>query len=168
MFTALHDLAQSATLMIVVAAEDDQLRVSITPTTTGDKTKPHALRPLSLLATPAELDADFAAALAIWQAPKRSLIEQAHAAAAGGADDDAGESSDGAPSTSAQAPKKAKPGRKKNADAAANPALAQGDAGAGAPAGEPEATTEPEQPTEIAPPPPAQQPATDEFTLDLF
>ncbi|MBC7860317.1 MAG: PRTRC system protein E [Burkholderiaceae bacterium] len=168
MFTALHGLAQSATLMIVVAADGDQLRVSITPTATGDKTKPHALRPLSLLATPAELDADFAAALAIWQAPKRSLIEQAQAAAGEDPDEDAGESSNGA-ATEPAAPKKEKPGRKKKADAPANPGIAQGDAGAGPQPVELEGAEESKSNPEIAPPPaPAQPPAADEFTLDLF
>ena len=69
MFTALHALAQSATLMIVVTAEGDDLRVSITPTQAGDKTKAHKLQPLSLVAPPAELDDGFAAAIASWQAP---------------------------------------------------------------------------------------------------
>lgn len=159
MFTALHGLAQSATLMIVVAAEGDQLRVSITPTATGDKTKPHALRPLSLLATPAELDADFAAALSIWQAPKRSLIEQAQAAAGEDTDEDSGESSNSAAEPAA--PKKEKTARKKKADAQGNAAAA------GTQTSEQEATPESEQATEIAPPP-SQPPAADEFTLDLF
>lgn len=152
MFTALHALAKSATLMIVIGAEDDQLRVSITPTQSGDKSKPHALRPLSLLATPAELDADFATALAIWQAPKRTLIEQAQAAAGESADTDDGEETT---TSSAPAPaKKSKVGRPKKSDA---------------PAGEPECAPAAEKSQDSAPAPAAAQPpAAAEFTLDLF
>lgn len=78
MFTALHALAKQATLMITIAAEgDDQLRVNVTPMPSDDKVKAQLPNPLSLLASPAEFDADFIAALATWQAPKRSLLEQA-------------------------------------------------------------------------------------------
>lgn len=82
MFGPLHALAQNATLLIVVSAEDvDQLRVNVTPTKAGSGGKEHPLRPLSLVGTPAELDEGFTAALAEWQAPRRSLIEQARDAA---------------------------------------------------------------------------------------
>lgn len=85
MFTNLHELAKKAPLMITVAAEgDDLLRVNVTPTPTDTKAKHNLPQPLSLLATPTEFDADFIAALSTWQAPKRSLIQQA-ADAAGGA-----------------------------------------------------------------------------------
>jgi PRTRC genetic system protein E len=80
MFTELHSLAQKSTLMIVVTAEGDQLRVNVTPANADRKEKP-ALRPLSLIGTVEELDRDFAQALVIWQAPKKqSLLEQAAAA----------------------------------------------------------------------------------------
>lgn len=82
MFTSLHSLAKQATLMITIAAEGaDQLRVNVTPMPFDDKAKARLPKPLSLLATPAEFDADFIAAIAAWQAPKRSLVEQAQASA---------------------------------------------------------------------------------------
>jgi PRTRC genetic system protein E len=100
MFADLHALAQSATLLIAVSAEGDLLRVGVTPTNPEDKTKAHQLRPISLLGTPAELDADFGAALIAWQAPRKSLVEQAQDAASG--DDE-----------EASADKKAKPSQAK-------------------------------------------------------
>ncbi|MEM4988809.1 PRTRC system protein E [Collimonas sp. H4R21] len=81
MFSALQALTQKATLLIVVAAEGELLRVSITPTITG-KDADQPLHPISLVATPAELDAGFVEALNAWQVPRRSLIEQVEAAAA--------------------------------------------------------------------------------------
>jgi len=81
MFTSLHALAKQATLMITIAAEgDDQLRVNVTPVPFDTKAKANLPQPLSLVASPAEFDADFGAALLTWHAPKRSLIEQAQAA----------------------------------------------------------------------------------------
>ena len=81
MFTSLHELAKKATLMITIAAEgDEQLRVNVTPVPFDTKAKANLPQPLSLVASPAEFDADFDAALLTWQAPKRSLIEQAQAA----------------------------------------------------------------------------------------
>lgn len=79
MFTQLHAMAQAATLLITAAADGDQLRISITPSYPDGKVPAGvaALRPMALVATPAELDADFGAVLAMWQAPKLSLIEQA-------------------------------------------------------------------------------------------
>ena len=78
MFSILHALAKQATLMITIAAEgDDELRVNVTPVPADTKTKAKLPQPLSLRATPAEFDADFIAALATWQAPKRSLLQQA-------------------------------------------------------------------------------------------
>jgi len=84
MFTTLHALAKQATLMITVAAEgDDQLRVNVTPVPFDGKAKANLPQPLSLVATPAEFDTDFETALSTWQAPKRSLVEQAQAATGG-------------------------------------------------------------------------------------
>lgn len=115
MFTALHALAQSATLMIVITAEDDDLRVSITPTQTGDKTKAHKLQPLSLVASPAELDDGFSTAIKSWQAPKLSLQQQVEAANAASTDTDAASTST-KPAPKETASKRAGPGRpKKNA-----------------------------------------------------
>jgi PRTRC genetic system protein E len=84
MFTTLHALAKQATLMITIAAEGDgQLRVNVTPMPFDTKAKSNLPQPLSLLATPEEFDADFITALSTWQAPKRSLIQQAQEAAGG-------------------------------------------------------------------------------------
>ena len=84
MFTTLNALAQQATLMITIAAEGDgQLRVNVTPMPADTKAKSKLPAPLSLLGTPTEFDADFVAALSTWQAPKRTLLEQAPAAAGG-------------------------------------------------------------------------------------
>lgn len=84
MFTELHAMAKAAMLLITATAEGDQLRVSVSPTYPDGKAPAGtvALRPLSLVGTPDELDADFGAALALWLTPpKRSIIEQAQAAA---------------------------------------------------------------------------------------
>jgi PRTRC genetic system protein E len=84
MFTTLHELAKKATLMITIATEGDgQLRVNVTPMPFDTKAKANLPQPLSLLATPTEFDADFIAALSTWQAPKRSLLQQAQDAAGG-------------------------------------------------------------------------------------
>lgn len=130
MFTSLHALAKQATLMITIAAEGDgQLRVNVTPMPFDDKAKSQLPKPLSLLATPAEFDADFSAALATWQAPKRSLVQQA--------EDAAGDDEPVAPAAAAQkAPaKQDKPGRKAPARAG-KPAAAEPDAAGVQAAGE--------------------------------
>ena len=107
MFTNLHELAKKATLMITIAPEgDDQLRVNITAAPFDTKAKASLPQPLSLVATPAEFDADFIAALGTWQAPKRTLLQQAQDAA-GAPPAAAGET----PKALA-APEKGKPGRK--------------------------------------------------------
>lgn len=187
MFTALHALAQSATLMIVIAAEGDDLRVSITPTQAGDKTKAHKLQPLSLVASPAELDDGFAAAIASWQAPKLSLQQQVEAANAAGAEGGAAPTKSLASSKEAQ--KRAGPGRPKKNEGAApsgegsagtadkagqqdNTPPAGNDAGAAAaPAAPPAGDADAEEPEEIVPAPagnPAITAAVDTVTLDLF
>ncbi|MDX8121598.1 PRTRC system protein E [Janthinobacterium sp. GMG2] len=116
MFTALHALTQSATLMIVVTAEGDDMRVSITPIQAGDKTKAHKLQPLSLVASPAELDDGFAAAIQSWQAPKLSLLQQVEAANAVGADPVASTASGKA--APKEAAKRSGPGRPKKNEGA--------------------------------------------------
>lgn len=113
MFTSLHALAKQATLMITIAPEGpDQLRVNVTPMPLDSKAKAGMPQPLSLVATPAEFDADFITALGTWQAPKRTLVQQAQDAAGGAA----------AAPASADAPKlpapkeKPKAGRKAKSD----------------------------------------------------
>lgn len=133
MFISLHELAKKATLMITIAAEgDDQMRVNVTPVPFDTKAKANLPQPLSLVASPAEFDADFAAALLTWHAPKRSLIEQAQAAG-------------GAPAAAPALPapksesKNEKPGRKSRSKAGASeepaPAQATGEAAGEAVAG---------------------------------
>jgi PRTRC genetic system protein E len=115
MFTSLHALAKQATLMITIAAEgDDQLRVNVTPVPFDGKAKANLPQPLSLVATAAEFDADFVAALSTWQAPKRSLVEQAQAAT--------GTASSAAPALPAPkaAAKNDKPGKKGRGKAGAD------------------------------------------------
>lgn len=192
MFTSLHALAQAATLLVVITAEGaDQLRINVTPTRTDDKTKPHKLRPLSLVGTPDELDEGFADALAEWQAPRRSLVEQARDA---GGDEDGGaaptakasKANAAAPekkAESAPAAVKGKPGRKPKATADAAPADAAGGDAAGADAGGGDAAAAdagggdaagadaaPAGAASGAAPGAgaAGDPAADEFTLDLF
>lgn len=81
MFSAIEKLARGGTLLVTVCKEDElALRVGVTQVPTDTKVAPK-LRPLSLVGTAAELDAGFAEAVAIWQAPRKTLAEQAHAAA---------------------------------------------------------------------------------------
>ena len=129
MFTTLHALSQSATLMIVIAAEGDDLRVSITPTQAGDKTKAHKLQPLSLIASPAELDEGFAAAIASWQAPKLTLQQQVEVANAGGAGADAA-STGNKPASKETPARRTGPGRPRKTEAAGS--TGESTAGAGA------------------------------------
>ncbi|MFZ3286219.1 MAG: PRTRC system protein E [Telluria sp.] len=186
MFKELHAMATAATLLITASAEGDQLRISVTPTYPDGKVPAGVapLRPLSLVGSPEELDADFATVLTFWQAPKRSLMEQAQAAA-DGAEDDAGAKATGKP---AETKPKAKPGRKPGMAAtqkadAAGPAT--GEAGPGA---EPEVAGSqaggdevfaltgadsndagtPAAPPASAPAPESGAPAADTFTIDLF
>lgn len=188
MFKELHAMATAATLLITASAEGDQLRISVTPTYPDGKVPAGAvpLRPLSLVGSPEELDADFGTVLTFWQAPKRSLMEQAQAAA-DGAEDDAGTKATGKP---ADAKPKAKPGRKPGTAAAqkvdeAGPAAGEAGPGAGA---DPEVTGSqegggevfaltsadsndagtPAAPPASAPAPESGAPAGDTFTIDLF
>ena len=184
MFTTLHALSQSATLMIVIAAEGDDLRVSITPTQAGDKTKAHKLQPLSLVASPAELDDGFAAAIASWQAPKLTLQQQVEAANAASATASAAPATSRASSKEAQ--KRAGPGRPKKIDGAApgaegstgatdkagqqdNTPPAGNDAGAATAASTGAADAEQAEETTLPPTSnPAITAAVDTVTLDLF
>ena len=139
MFTSLHELAKKATLMITIAAEgDDQLRVNVTPVPFDTKAKSNLPQPLSLVASPAEFDADFGAALITWHAPKRSLIEQAQAATGGAP---AAAPALPTPKTSTKTDKPGKKGRGKGgADEELGAAPAGGDAAGNASAAAGEAT----------------------------
>lgn len=63
MFKELHPLIRRTTLHILITAEGDLLRVNITPKAT-DGENPALATPISLLATPEELDAELATILA--------------------------------------------------------------------------------------------------------
>lgn len=169
MFTELHAMAKAATLLITASAEGDQLRVSVTPTYPDGKMPAGAptLRPLSVIGTPEELNADFAQALTIWVAPKRSILEQAEAAAG-----DADDAAPGKPAAKVVAKEpKAKPGRK---TAAATPKA--DDAGTvGGPEMDGDQASVVEAPAAETPPPAAEPVAqsapaavVDTFTIDLF
>jgi len=174
MFTSLHALAKQATLMITIAPEgDDQLRVNVTPVPADSKTKAKLPQPLSLVATPAEFDSDFATALTNWVAPKRSLVQQVQDVVGDQAASPAAVIE--APKPDGKADAKGKGGRKKNID---KPAAEQdgasapdgGDAADEAPAGD--AIQAPDADGSAVPAPAAPVAATDAaidvHTLDLF
>jgi PRTRC genetic system protein E len=177
MFKELHAMAKDATLLITATAEGDQLRVSVTPIyPNGTNASAATLRPLSVIGSPEELDADFAAVLEFWKAPKRTLIEQAQAAAAG---EDASEVVKGTSKPANAKPAedakpKSKPGRKPKTDASGAPGPAgpaddannNGGAETFALTGAESSDDE----TPVAEPEPAPVAATpvDKFTIDLF
>lgn len=81
MFKALHQLAQASPLILTIVAEDEQLRVTLMPQLDASSTVKAAPHPLSIIATPDELDADFATAIGIFAPGVLSVLEQAQAAA---------------------------------------------------------------------------------------
>ncbi|KWN77254.1 PRTRC system protein E [Burkholderia stagnalis] len=81
LFTSLHALAQTTSINILITAEgDENLRVNVTPLPNAKGKK--ELWPLSLVATPEELDAEFAAAVEAYEPGVLSLLDQARACAA--------------------------------------------------------------------------------------
>ncbi|WGS44024.1 PRTRC system protein E [Burkholderia sp. JSH-S8] len=81
LFTSLHALAQTTSINILITAEgDENLRVNVTPLPNAKGKK--ELWPLSLIATPEELDAEFAAAVEAYEPGALSLLDQARACAA--------------------------------------------------------------------------------------
>ncbi|WP_175981321.1 PRTRC system protein E [Burkholderia sp. BCC1630] len=81
LFTSLHELARTTSINILITAEgDENLRVNVTPLPNGKGEK--RLWPLSLVATPDELDAEFAAAVEAYEPGALSLLDQARACAA--------------------------------------------------------------------------------------
>ncbi len=138
LFMSLYPLAQNASLTILVVAEGDQLRVNVMPKSKDEKAE-QTLYPLSLLASPEELDRDFAEAVQIYAPGSQSVLEQARAASAANADA-------GAP-PALPAPAKGKPGRKPKNQTAAAPSTTDtqaADAGAtgdGAPEVDPRQTS---------------------------
>ncbi|WP_217445544.1 PRTRC system protein E [Burkholderia metallica] len=77
----MHELARTTSINILITAEgDENLRVNVTPLPNGKGEK--KLWPLSLVATPEELDAEFAAAVEAYEPGALSLLDQARACAA--------------------------------------------------------------------------------------
>lgn len=168
MFTALHALAQKSTLMIVLSTEGDLLRLNIAPAPSDESEQP-SIRPLSLLATPEELDRDLITALQIWQAPRKSLLEQAADAAAqpddSTASDAEGDTGSKSSSKAASAKDKAPAGKKGKAKAETKKAESAGakllpsqpwpfpgtEATPGAPVAGDSANSSPAPPTDPAP-----------------
>ncbi len=79
MFAELHQLARAASLLISVAAEGDNLRVTVNATSTS-KNGP-GVHPLVLVGTPQEIDEGFAEAVQIFEPSALPLLDQARAAA---------------------------------------------------------------------------------------
>lgn len=72
LFTTLHPLLQSSALHIIIVAEGDKQRVTVQPKPTGKGADvPPAL---SLLGTPEEFDAEFAAAAERTRSAARSRV----------------------------------------------------------------------------------------------
>lgn len=81
MFKALHQFAQATPLILTIVPEGEQLRVTVVPQMTAGTKSDRTPHPLSLLATPEDLDANFSSALGIYAPSTLSLLEQAQAAA---------------------------------------------------------------------------------------
>jgi PRTRC genetic system protein E len=131
MFAELHQLARAASLLISVAAEGDNLRVTVNATSTS-KIGP-GVHPLVLVGTPEEIDEGFAEAVQIFEPSALPLLDQARAAA--NANGNKGTAALKAPKSAtkdtqaASTPPKRGPGRPSNAEKAA--AEAAKNAGAG-------------------------------------
>jgi len=81
MFAELYALANSATLAMVISADDKtgKLTINVVPKPKKDMGEPALTQALSLTATPAEFDADFVTTLKDYREARQSLIEQAEA-----------------------------------------------------------------------------------------
>lgn len=129
LFTSLHALAQSTSINILITAEGtDNLRVNVTPMPNGKGEKQRW--PLSLLATPEELDADFAAAVEVYAPGATPLLEQARACAAANQPDAAPALPAANTGTSAGTPGKRGRGRPPKAAAAGDAATPPSNDGA--------------------------------------
>lgn len=121
MFAELHQLARAASLLISVAAEGDNLRVTVNATSTS-KNGP-GVHPLILVGTPQEIDEGFAEAVQIFEPSALPLLDQARAAA--NANGNKGTAAPKPPKSStkdtqaASTPPKRGPGRPTNAEKAA-------------------------------------------------
>ena len=81
MFTELYVLATTATLSMVVSADDKRgtLTISVMPKPKKDVGEPALTKDLTLTATPAEFDGGFVAALNGYRETRAALVEQAEA-----------------------------------------------------------------------------------------
>ncbi|WP_186234210.1 PRTRC system protein E [Burkholderia gladioli] len=118
LFTALHDIARAANISVLISAEgDDRIRVHVTPVQSAKAEK--KLWPLSLVGTPAELDEQFAAAVAAYQPGALSVLDQALACAAANSTGKAAPAALPAPASSTAAsdkPRRGRPPKNKTAD----------------------------------------------------
>ena len=81
MFTELYALANTATLSMVISADEKRgtLSISVMPKPKKDAGEPALTKDLTLTATPAEFDDGFVAALKGYREARTGLIEQAEA-----------------------------------------------------------------------------------------
>lgn len=81
MFEQLYAIARTATLSVIISADDasGKMTISIVPRPKKDTGEAALTKDLTLTATPAEFDADFIAALTGYREKRQSLIEQADA-----------------------------------------------------------------------------------------
>lgn len=81
MFAELYALATTATLTMVVSADEKsgRLTISVLPKPKKDVGEPALTKDLTLTATPEEFDAGFIAALRGYREKRESLMEQAEA-----------------------------------------------------------------------------------------
>lgn len=81
MFTELYALATTATLSMVISADEKRgtLTISVMPKPKKDAGEPALTKDLTLTATPAEFDDGFVAALKGYREARAGLIEQAEA-----------------------------------------------------------------------------------------
>jgi PRTRC genetic system protein E len=81
MFTELYALATTATLAMVISADEKRgtLTISVMPKPKKDAGEPALTKDLTLTATPAEFDDGFVAALKGYREARTGLIEQAEA-----------------------------------------------------------------------------------------
>ena len=79
MFTELYALATTATLSMVISADEKRrtLTISVMPKPKKDAGEPALTKDLTLTATPAEFDDGFVAALKGYREARAGLIEQA-------------------------------------------------------------------------------------------
>src|ERR1700738_542663 len=107
LFTTLFPLTKRAALTVLIVAEGDQLRVNVMPKS-KDGSEEKTIYPLSLLASPEELDRDFAEAVSIYEPGSQSVLDQARAASAA--------NNNGEAPKARPAPSKGKGGRKRAAE----------------------------------------------------